>query len=76
MVEGTTFFEEYVFEGTFHNGSTVRSRQAEVLEFEDGRIRAMRIFFDRMDFADAFSDGMLTRFIVRNLFERIMPAFD
>ncbi|MDG6257474.1 MAG: nuclear transport factor 2 family protein [Methanomicrobiaceae archaeon] len=76
MVDGNTFFEEYVFQGTFHNGSTVRSRQAEVLEFEGGRIRAMRIFFDRMDFADALEDGMLTRFIVRKLFERFTPEFD
>lgn len=73
MVDGNTFFEEYFLNGTFHNGSTVRSRQAEVLEFEGGRIRALRIFFDRMDFADALGDGILTRFIVRKLSERFTP---
>jgi ketosteroid isomerase-like protein len=70
MVDGNTFFEEYFLEGTFHNGSTVRSRQAEVLEFEGGRIRAMRIFFDRIDFAGALEDGVLTRFFVRKFIER------
>jgi ketosteroid isomerase-like protein len=73
MVNGNTFFEEYVFEGTFHTGTTVRSRQAEVLEFEGGRIRAMRIYFDRMDFADALGNGVLTRFVLRKLFERFTP---
>jgi hypothetical protein len=67
MVEGNTFFEEFILEGKLHNGVEVRSRQAEVLVYENLHIKSLRLYFDRLDFADLVAKGPISRAIVRRL---------
>jgi len=66
-VDGNTFFEEFILEGKLHNGVEVRSRQAEVLIYENLQIKSLRLYFDRLDFADAVAKGPISRAISRRL---------
>jgi len=50
MVESDKLFEEYVLIGTTNDGETITSNQSEILEFEDEKIKKLRIYFDRLDF--------------------------
>ena len=67
MVEGTTFFEEFVVVARLADGSEVRSRQAEVLEYRGEKIISLRLYFDRLDFAAAVAGGPLGRAVVGRL---------
>jgi ketosteroid isomerase-like protein len=70
IVEGDTFFEEFVLVGTLPNGKTVESKQSEVLVYEDYKIKSLRIYFDRLDFADVVAEGFVSRKIVKTLISR------
>ena len=67
MVEGDTFFEEFIVTGTLKDGRQVTSKQAEVLIYEDLKVKHLRIYFDRLDFADAVASGWLNRSVIRRL---------
>lgn len=44
------FFRKFTLRVTFHDGSEIISKQAGVLEFDDWKIRNLRLDFDRADF--------------------------
>ena len=67
MVDGNTFFEEFVMQAKLHDGPIVQSKQAEVIVYEDYKIKSLRLYFDRLDFADAVARGPISKAIVRQL---------
>ncbi|MFW9934669.1 MAG: nuclear transport factor 2 family protein [Candidatus Thorarchaeota archaeon] len=67
MVEGNVFFEEFIVHGLLNDGEKVQSKQAEVLVFENSLVKSLRLYFDRLDFADAVTSGWLTRKIIKKL---------
>ena len=67
MVENDTFFEEFIVTGSLKDGRLVTSKQAEVLVYEELKVKHLRIYFDRLDFADAVASGWLNRTIVKRL---------
>jgi ketosteroid isomerase-like protein len=67
MVEGDTFFEEFIVNGTLSDGRHIQSKQAEVLIYENLLVKHLRVYFDRLDFADAVASGWLTRKIIERL---------
>jgi len=67
MVEGDIFFEEFIVTGTLKDGRQITSKQAEVLIYEDLKVKHLRIYFDRLDFADAVASGWLNRSVIRRL---------
>ena len=67
MVDRNTFFEEFVLKGKLHDGSEVRSRQAEVLVYKNRRVKSLRLYFDRLDFAGSVTRGFISRAVVRKL---------
>jgi hypothetical protein len=67
MVDGSIYFEEFILGGKLHNGVEVRSKQAEVLIYENLKIKSLRLYFDRLDFADAAAKGPISRAISRRL---------
>jgi ketosteroid isomerase-like protein len=67
MVEGNTFFEEYVVEAKFHDGEAARSNQAVVLVFEKLKIKSLRLYFDRLDFSNAVAKDVISKTIVKEL---------
>lgn len=70
MVEENVFFEEFIVHGTLKDGRLVKSKQAEVLVYEDYKIKSLRLYFDRLDFAEAVADGFVSRRIVETLIKR------
>lgn len=70
MVEGNVFFEEFVLEGTLPNGKVVESKQSEVLVYENYKIKSLRVYFDRLDFADVVADGFVSKKIIKTLISR------
>jgi hypothetical protein len=74
MVEGNVFFEEFILVGTLANGNIVESKQSEVLVYEDYKIKSLRVYFDRLDFADVVADGFISRKIVSTLISRSLKG--
>jgi len=70
MVEGNTFFEEFIVEATFHDGEEARSKQAVVLVFEDLKIKSLRMYFDRLDFSGAVAKDVISKTIVREIVKK------
>jgi ketosteroid isomerase-like protein len=72
MAEGNTLFEEFIIRARLRSGSEVKSKQAEVLIFENDKIKSLRLYFDRLDFADTLtkdpvSKAVLSRIIKKSL---------
>ena len=74
IVEGNVFFEEFILVGTLPNGRTVESKQSEVLVYEDYKIKSLRVYFDRLDFADAVAGDFVSRKIVKTLISRSLKG--
>jgi hypothetical protein len=65
MVEGSVFFEEFFIHGVTNNNKKLTGKIAEVLEYENFKIKSLRLYFDRLDFADASITGFLEKKIVK-----------
>lgn len=74
MVEGNVFFEEFILVGTLPNGKVVESKQSEVLVYEDYKIKSLRIYFDRLDFAEVVAKDFISRKIVSTLISRSLKG--
>jgi ketosteroid isomerase-like protein len=70
MVSGNTFFEEYIAKATLHDGEEIRSKQAVVLHFKNNMITSLRLYFDRLDFADAVAKDIISKTIVKELVKK------
>lgn len=67
MVDGNTFFEEFVVKAKLRNGMAVQSKQAEVLVFENSRVKSLRVYFDRLDFANSIANDPISKLVIRQL---------
>jgi len=66
MVENNTFFEEFFIRGTLKNGKSTNVKVAEVLEYQNYKIRSLRLYLDRLEFGsiiDGFFSKKLINFI-------------
>jgi hypothetical protein len=70
MVSGNTFFEEYSVKAKLHDGKEIRSKQAVVLQFKNDMIKSLRLYFDRLDFADAVAKDVISKTIVKELVKK------
>jgi ketosteroid isomerase-like protein len=68
MIEGNVFFEEFLVKAKLPDGTSLESKQAEVLVYnQDYKVVSLRLYFDRLDFADAVARDPVTKFVVRTL---------
>ena len=74
MVDGNTFFEEFIVEATFHDGEKARSNQAEVLVFENLKIKSLRLYFDRLDFSSSVVKGVISKTIVKQIVKKSLEG--
>ena len=74
MVEGNVFFEEFLVTGTLPNGNIVESKQSEVLVYENYKIKSLRLYFDRLDFADLVAQGFFSKKVVNMLKSRSLKG--
>jgi ketosteroid isomerase-like protein len=70
MVSGNTFFEEYITKAKLHDGKEIRSKQAVVLQFKDNTITNLRLYFDRLDFADTVAKDAISKAIVKEVIKK------
>ena len=70
MVSGNTFFEEYIVKADLHDGEEIRSKQAVVLQFKNNMVKSLRLYFDRLDFADAVAKDVISKTIVKDLVKK------
>ncbi|NHJ49994.1 MAG: nuclear transport factor 2 family protein [Asgard group archaeon] len=74
MVEDDVFFEEFIVQAKLHDGSDATSKQAEVLIYEDYKIKDLRLYFDRLDFANAVAKDPISKGIVRKLIKKSLKG--
>lgn len=74
MVDGDTFFEEFILKGKLHDGTEVESKQAEVLVCEKYKVKSLRLYFDRLDFADSVARGPISKAIVRRVIRKSLKG--
>ena len=76
MVEGSVFFEEFIVNARLHNGTEAQSKQAEVLVYEDYKVKSLRLYFDRLDFAGSIAKDFVSRAIVRRLIKMSLAGLE
>ena len=76
MVEGNTFFEEFIINAKLFDGSEVQSRQAEVLIYDNFKVKILRIYFDRLDFSNAVAKGWATKKILKYLIRKSIDGLE
>ena len=74
MVEGDIFFEEYIVKAKFYDGEEASSSQAEVLVFENLKIKSLRMYFDRLDFSRSVAKNVISKTIVRQLVKKSLEG--
>lgn len=74
MVEGNTFFEEYIVKAKFHDGEEARSNQAVVLVFKNLKVKSLRMYFDRLDFSISVAKDVISKTIVRELVKKSLEG--
>lgn len=67
MTRDDTLFEEFIVRARTAGGRTLESRQAEVLVFQDGKVKSLRLYFDRLDVAQALSPGFFSRMAISHI---------
>ena len=65
MVEWNVFFEEFFIHGITNYQKKITGKIAEVLVYENYKIKSLRLYFDRLNFADASITGFLEKKIVK-----------
>jgi len=67
LVQGNLFVEEFLVRGTTRDGIAVESKQCEVLEYEGDKIRSLRIYLDRLDFAESLAANWIQKAVVKRV---------
>ncbi|HUU77952.1 MAG TPA: nuclear transport factor 2 family protein [candidate division Zixibacteria bacterium] len=67
MVENNFFFEEFIVKAILLDGSEVESKWAEVLIYENYKIKSLRLYFDRLDFANSIIKGPISKMIIKKI---------
>lgn len=75
MAKGDTFFEEFTLKAKLRDGREVRSRMAEVLDFENYRVKSLRIYFNIMDFAQS-GKNFLRKAFVHKIITRTLKGIE
>ena len=58
----------------FHDGGEARSNQTVVLEFENLKIKRLRMYFDRLDFSGAVAKDVVSKTIVKELIKKSLEG--
>ena len=67
MVDGNVFFEEFMVKAKVKGGKELQVKQSEVLVYDDYKVKSLRLYFDRLELADAFTSNALERMMVKQL---------
>ena len=74
LIGANTFFEEFIVEAEFLDGEEARSNQAVVLEFDNLKVKSLRMYFDRLDFSSAVAKDLTSKTIVKELMKKSLEG--
>jgi len=73
VVNEKTIMEEYILSGRLHNGSRIKSRQTEVIVFDDNyKIKRFSFYFDRLDFIESGINKIMAKQIVNTFNQKTL----
>ena len=68
MVDGNTFFEEFIVRAKVRGGKEIQVKQTEVLVYDDEyKVKSLRLYFDRLQLAAAYASNPIGKIMVRQL---------
>ena len=67
MVDGNVFFEEFMVKAKVKGDKELQVKQSEVLVYDDYKVKSLRLYFDRLELADAFTSNALERMMVKQI---------
>jgi hypothetical protein len=70
MAEENVLFEEFIVRARLLSGPEVKSKQSEVLVFENDKIKCLRLFFDRLDFADMLTKDPVSKAVLSRILKK------
>ena len=74
MVENNIFFEEFIIHVTFKQGKKLSVKVAEVLEYKNYKIKSLRLYLDRLEFANILTTGFLSKKIIKLIKKRSLKG--
>ena len=68
MIQGNTFFEEFIVRMKTQEGKEIKVKQAEVLVYEDEyKVKSLRLYFDRLELAAAYASNPIEKIMIRRI---------
>jgi ketosteroid isomerase-like protein len=74
MVKGNTLFEEFIVRARLHSGIEVKSKQFEVSVYDNDKIKSLRLYFDRLDFAESATKDPISRAAVSRIIKKSLEG--
>ncbi len=74
IVKGNILFEEFIVRARLHSGIEVKSRQAEVVVYADDKIKSLRLYFDRLDFAESVAKDPISKAAVNRIIKKSLEG--
>ena len=74
IVEDNVFFEEFFIHGTTNNNKKLTVKVSEVLVYENYKIKSLRLYLDRLLFAEAALTGFLSKKIVNLMLKKSLEG--
>jgi hypothetical protein len=76
MVKGNTLFEEFIVRARLHSGPEIKSKQSEVLVFAEDKIKSLRLYFDRLDFADLLTKDFISKAALSRIMKKSLEGLN
>ncbi|MFQ5997496.1 MAG: nuclear transport factor 2 family protein [Dehalococcoidales bacterium] len=74
VVKGTTLFEEFIVRARLHSGVEIKSKQAQVVVYENDKIKSLRLYFDRLDFAESVTKDLVSKAAVNRIIKKSLAG--
>ncbi len=67
-VDGNILFEEFLVKAKIKGGREIQVKQAEMLVYDEAyRVRSLHLYFDRLEFAEAFPLNFIEQITIKQL---------
>ena len=74
IVKGNTLFEEFIVRARLHSGIEIKSKQAEVVVYENDKIKSLRLYFDRLDFAESVTKDPISKATINRIIKKSLAG--
>jgi len=74
MVKGNILFEEFIVRARLHSGIEIKSKQSEVLVYENDKIKSLRLYFDRLDFVESVVKDPISKATVNRILKKSLEG--